>query len=371
MRIVLAGGGTGGHFTPLIAVAEQIKTYAAEQKLLGVKLYFVSPTAIDKNLLLSHQIEFVPIIAGKKRMYKSFLNIIDYIKTPFALIQALYVMLRIYPDVVFSKGGYGAFPVVFAARVLFIPVVMHESDTVPGRVNAWTGKFAKRIAISYPEAAKYFPLDKVAHTGQPLQTAFIEHKAGTPPFKLDESIPTIFVIGGSLGSQIINGVVIESLPQLLPQFQVIHQTGANNFESSKMISDYLIADSEFKNRYIPLSFLDAETINTVLQKSSLVITRAGSTLFEIAQYEKPSIIIPIAESNGNHQRKNAFAFARAGAGSVIEEHNLTSHIVVSEISRIMNDSTLYDSMKNATKDMQTPDASRNIAEEIIKIGSSH
>lgn len=371
MRIVLAGGGTGGHFYPLIAVAEQIKKIATEKKLLGVKLYFVSPKIIDKEMLMANDIQFVQIPAGKLRLYPSLQNIIDIIKTPYAILRTLWVMYRIYPDVVFSKGGFGAFPVVIAARLLFIPIVIHESDTVPGRANAWTGRFAQKIAVSYAEASKYFALEKVAHTGQPMQMSFLEHKEVPLPFTLDSQIPTIFITGGSQGSKMINETIVGSLDRLISDYQIVHQTGPNNFEETKMVADYLIKDNQNKSRYIPLPYIDADMMNTVMKQSDLIITRAGSTLFEIAMLEKPAIIVPIAKSNGDHQRKNAFAHARAGAGSVVEEKNFTTNILVSEINRIMKDTAVYDSMKNATKALQTPEASRIIADEVMKIADSH
>ncbi len=370
MRIVLAGGGTGGHLYPLIAVAEQIKKEWASQKILDTKMYLLSPTDVDPALLLEHNIQFKKIIAGKIRIYPSLQNVIDSIKMPFALIQAFFVLFSIYPDVVFSKGGYGAFPIVCMARLLFIPVVIHESDTVPGRVNLWSGKFAKKIAVSYPEAAHYFPLEKVAHTGQPIREALLKAPAAETE-NTDLDTKTILILGGSQGAMFINEVVAEALPLLVSEYQVLHQAGADNLADIQTLTDYLLLDNPHKDRYTPMGFIDAETLNKLGNQSDIIITRAGSTLFEIAQWEKPAIIVPITESNGNHQRKNAFAYTRPGAGVVIEERNFSAHILRSQIEKIMKDTALYASMKQAAKSFQRPSAAADIAKEIIHIAASH
>ena len=164
MKILLTGGGTGGHFYPLIAVAQELNALAKEYRLLEAKLYYMAPIPYNNKALFENNIEYRHMSAGKARRYFSLLNVVDVFKTIFGIITAILDLYSIYPDVVFGKGGYVSFPVLLAARLLRIPVVIHESDTVPGRVNMWAGKFATRIAISYPDAAKYFPQDKVAYT---------------------------------------------------------------------------------------------------------------------------------------------------------------------------------------------------------------
>ena len=169
MKILLTGGGTGGHFYPLIAIAERLSEIAAERKIIGLKLYYMSDTPYDKRALFENRITFVQIPAGKMRLYFSIKNVFDMIKTAMGAFFGLVSMFFIYPDVVISKGGYAAFPAVFAARFLRIPVVVHESDSFPGRLNSWTAKFAKRVAVSWPEAAEYLPKDKTALSGQPIR----------------------------------------------------------------------------------------------------------------------------------------------------------------------------------------------------------
>src|SRR6185369_10105404 len=169
MKILFTGGGTGGHFYPIIAVAESISDKVKEKRLLKPQLFYMAPTRYNPRALFDHEIEFVYVPAGKMRRYFSLLNFTDMFKTFFGVLTAIVKVYSIYPDVVFGKGGYASFPALFAAKLLRIPVVIHESDSAPGRVNRWAGKFARRIAISYPSAAEYFDKSKVALTGNPVR----------------------------------------------------------------------------------------------------------------------------------------------------------------------------------------------------------
>jgi UDP-N-acetylglucosamine--N-acetylmuramyl-(pentapeptide) pyrophosphoryl-undecaprenol N-acetylglucosamine transferase len=165
MKILFTGGGTGGHFYPLIAVAEKLNAIADKEKIVGLKMYFMSHDPYDKELLFENSITFIPVSTGKQRLYRSWKNIRDLIQVAMGCVSATIKLFFLYPDVVFSKGGYGAFPALFAARILRIPVIIHDSDSVPGRVSLWSSKFAKHIAVAYPEAAEYFPKEKTALLG--------------------------------------------------------------------------------------------------------------------------------------------------------------------------------------------------------------
>jgi UDP-N-acetylglucosamine--N-acetylmuramyl-(pentapeptide) pyrophosphoryl-undecaprenol N-acetylglucosamine transferase len=156
MKILLTGGSTGGHFYPLIAVAESLYDRANQKKIIKPEIWYMDSSKYNPRALFDNDIQYVEIPAGKLRRYFSFLNFTDLFKTATGIVLALINMWKIYPDVVFGKGGYSSFPALIAARFFGIPVVIHESDSRPGRVNAWAGKFAKRIAVSYPDAAEFF-----------------------------------------------------------------------------------------------------------------------------------------------------------------------------------------------------------------------
>ena len=156
MRIAFTGGGTGGHFFPIIAVAQSIQDLVEEENLLEPELYYLSKTPYNEKLLFEYGIRYAYVPSGKWRRYFSLLNFVDIFKLGFGVIKAVISLFVIYTDVIFSKGGYTSLPVVAAARILGIPVIVHESDYVPGRANAWAGKFAYKVAVSYPETVEKF-----------------------------------------------------------------------------------------------------------------------------------------------------------------------------------------------------------------------
>lgn len=374
MKIVLTGGGTGGHFFPLIAVAEEIRRVIEEQKLLAIKLYYFSDTPYDKRALFENGIEYVYVPAAKNRIYGGLQNYIDMIKLVPACISALGKLFSVYPDVVFSKGGYASFPTVFAARILGIPVIIHESDTVPGRVSLWSAKFAKNIAIAHPQAASFFPKEKTALVGIPIRKE-VREKATFGMhefFTFSPNLKTIVILGGSSGAEAINDVILDSLDILLPEYQIIHQVGLKNTDEITSRIDVVLKNKELLPRYKVFGLMNPLEMKMSAGIADIVITRAGSTsLAEIALWGIPSIIVPIPESISRDQRSNAYEYARTGAGEVIEQVNLAPTILHAEITRILTNEKLYTSMKEATKKTATPNAGRIIAEQLIEITLKH
>jgi UDP-N-acetylglucosamine--N-acetylmuramyl-(pentapeptide) pyrophosphoryl-undecaprenol N-acetylglucosamine transferase len=374
MKIVFTGGGTGGHFYPIIAVAQKVNQIIDKEKILGAKLYYVSDSPYDKEMLFENGLTYEQINTGKMRAYFSFRNFLDIFKTFFGVINGIFKIFSIYPDVVFGKGGYASFPTLLAARILRIPVIIHESDSAPGRVNRWAGHFARKIAVSFPETASYFPPKKVAWTGQPIRTE-IEHPANKKEaldyFKLEGDVPVVLVLGGSQGAELINNTILDALPRLTSNYQVIHQTGVNNFEMVRDRALVVLTDNEHKLRYLPIPFLNPLALKMASGAASIIISRAGSMLFEIASWGIPSVLIPITKSSLGHQKKNAFSYARAGACSVIEEMNMTANILSGEIERIMEDKASYEAMAQNAKDFNKPNASIKIAEALVDIALSH
>lgn len=373
MRIVFTGGGTGGHFYPIIAVTEQIRRIIEEEKLINARFYYFSDKSYNERLLFENGITFKKIPAGKIRRYFSPLNLIDPFKSLTGFIKALFSLFFIYPDIIFSKGGYGSFPTVLAARILFIPVVVHESDSYPGRVNRWAGRFAKKIAVSYPEAFKYFAEEKTAVTGNPIREGILHPiKVGAFEYlELDPNIPTILVLGGSQGSQKINDIIIDILPDMLIRYQVIHQVGKKNFKEAKQRADYLLSNNPLRKRYKMFDYLNDTAMRMASGAATLAVSRAGSAIFEIAQWALPSIIIPIPESVSHDQTVNAFTYARFGGAVILEENNLTASVLFSEINRLIDRRDILQKMTEGAKSFARPDAARLIARELITICLSH
>ncbi len=373
MKILLTGGGSGGHFYPVIAVAEALKDLQKEQHIVKPTLYYMAPEPYNKRLLFDNEIIFKKNPTGKLRRYFSLLNISDTFKTFWGVLKAIWTIFYIYPDAVFSKGGYGSFPAVFAAKLFRIPVIIHESDSVPGKTNLWAGKFAKRVAVSWPESAEYFPKEKVAFTGNPIRKSILQpiEDGAKKILKLEDNLPVVLVLGGSLGAQKINDTIIDSLPEILEFCQIIHQTGKGGLKDAKSRASVILYNSEKESGYKVFDYLNDEAMRMAAGVADLVVSRAGSTIFEIANWSKPSIIIPISKSNGDHQRKNAYGYARSGACIVIEEPNLNANILTSEIKNLLADNDKLQTMSQAAQKFSRKDAAKVIAQEIFNIALGH
>ncbi len=374
MKIVFTGGGTGGHFYPIIAVAERVNQIIDREHIIGAKLYYFSDSPYDKEMLLENSLSYEEIKSGKMRTYFSFKNFSDVFKMFFGAINATFKIFSIYPDVVFGKGGYASFPTIVAARILRIPVVIHESDSAPGRVNKWAGHFAKKVAISFPEAAEYFPKKRVAWTGQPIRIE-IEHPADKKEaleyFKMEPGLPVILILGGSQGAELINNTVLDALPTLVKNYQVIHQTGVRNFKTVSGQAEVILAGDPHKLRYTPFPFLNSLQMKMASGAATLIVSRAGSTLFEIAAWGIPSILVPFTNSNADHSKKNAFNYARSGACSVVEEINMSANILYGEIERILSDKASCAQMAQNAKAFAKAGAAEKIARELVDIALSH
>ena len=377
MKIVFTGGGTGGHFYPIIAVAEALQDLAREKHLLMPELYYLAPTSLDEKALFDNGIAYIPIRAGKVRRYVSFRNVTDAFATFLGTISALVTLFRIYPDVVLSKGGYGSVPTVLAARLLRIPVVIHESDAKPGRANLLAAKWATKIAISFEGAAKYFPKktqNKIARTGIPIRKALMrtEQQGANQYLGLEAKIPTVLVLGGSQGAATINEMVLTALPDLVSFANIIHQTGPNNFKDVQEVANVVLAKSPHRDRYHPVNYLDEVSLQRSSGAADVIVSRAGAnSIAEIGLWKKPAILIPIPESVSHDQRTNAYEYARTGAAVVLEEENLAPHILVSEIRRIVGDIELRKQMIKSAEGFTDPDAARILASEVLSIALAH
>jgi UDP-N-acetylglucosamine--N-acetylmuramyl-(pentapeptide) pyrophosphoryl-undecaprenol N-acetylglucosamine transferase len=367
MRIGLVGGGSGGHFYPLMAVADELNQ-ATEKP----KLYYFGPSPYSLDELKTYQIEYIYCPAGKLRRYISIQNFFDLFRTFAGFFVAVWQLYKIYPDVIFSKGSYTAAPVLLAAKILMIPVVIHESDTSPGKANELAKNFARYIAIAYDEAATFFPAGKTALTGIPLRAEL--KQILDDPFAvigISNDKPLIYVTGGSQGAERVNEIVLRSLLDLLPHYRVFHQTGPQ-ISDIQSTAQSLLQDTGLDANYYLAETVPVQTVSALMQAASLVITRAGSTtLFELAYFGTPAIIIPIPEDVSRDQRTNAYTYARSGGASVLEEYNLTTHLLTQEIRSIIDDQTKHATMSAAAKASFIPDAASKIATIIISIGTEH
>jgi UDP-N-acetylglucosamine--N-acetylmuramyl-(pentapeptide) pyrophosphoryl-undecaprenol N-acetylglucosamine transferase len=377
MKVVFAGSGTGGHFYPLIAVAEALQEIVAERRLVAPQLYLLAPTPFDEDALFQNRIVFAKVPAGKVRRYVSIQNVTDLFVTLAGIWTAFWLLLKIYPDVVFSKGGYTSVPVVLAAHLLHIPIIIHESDAKPGRANLLAAPMAYRIAVAFESAIGYFPAktrSKIARIGVPVrrEIAHLDREGAAQLLGLDHSVPTIFIFAGSQGSKRINDTIIEALPDLVGFANVIHQTGKQHLALVEATARVTLEGNSDAHRYHAFPYLNAESIRRAAGAATLIIARAGSTtITEISLWGIPAILIPIPEDVSHDQRSNAYAYARTGAASVLEEANLTPHVLTGEVRRILNDPAARATMTAASATFTTADAARLVADEITAIALQH
>ena len=371
-RILLAGGGTGGHIYPLLAVAEQI----VRDNAGDVELHYVGDPGVFTAEFLNRGIKIHKVMTGKIRRYFSPLNLIDIPKTAIGLLQSFFVVYWVMPDVLFSKGGPGSVAAVIGAWFHRVPILIHESDAVPGLSNLISARFAKKIAISFESAAKYFIPPKLIRTGNPIRPGMLSQKMDSASAKetlgFSTGTPLLLVLGGSQGSQKINEFIVQILKQIVPQTQILHQTGLQNFTEVKKMAEATFLDIdvklEVKNRYQPMAYLDEVTMARALSAADLVIARAGSgTLFEIANFGKPSILIPLPSAANDHQRENAYSYFSLGAGIVVEEANFSASIFANQITKFLSSPDLMTKAGENALKFARPDSARILAEEILKI----
>ena len=355
---------------PLIAVTHKIKEKLGSDAEF---LYIGSGAKLEKEVIGAEGIRMKSVMAGKMRRYFSLQNFLDIFKLPIGIIQSLWLLLVYMPDVVFSKGGYVAVPVVLAAWVYRIPVMIHESDSVPGVANKFLGGFAARIAVAYPSATEYFPSNRTAVVGNPIRESLnkgdgimLRKKLGFTDVK-----KTILILGGSQGSRSINVAIMHALPELLRQYQIIHQTGETNYaEVASLASALGIKMGSSREGYYAEKFFQENILADAYAVCDLVISRAGAnSIAEIAANGKPSILVPLDSAANDHQRVNAYKLAEINAAFVLEENNLGPHMLLEKIHAILDDHNLQQSMSEQIRTFYHPLSADIMANGVIEIGS--
>ncbi len=358
MKIVFTGGGTAGHIFPILAIIRELRNIYPGENL---KIYYAGPKNKHGEVLLAQEnVKVVNILCGKIRRYQSFKNIPDIFKVPLGIIQSIFWLFFTAPDVVFSKGGYGSFPIAIAAGFLRIPFILQESDIVPGLVSKITSKWALEVFTSFPDT-EYFPKHKTICLGNPIRLSLLNGKKedAIEEFKLSQR-PLLLILGGSQGSQTINQLIIEILPDL-NNFEIIHQTGIANQKQLQAEADVVLT-KEQKPYYHSFAFLNEKQLKNALAACDLVISRAGAgAIFEIASAGKPMVLIPLMGSAQDHQVKNAYKVFDLGCGEVIEEQNLKPHLFLQRIKNLFDSKETLQSMAENSKIFSRPKATTIIA----------
>ncbi|OHA76520.1 MAG: hypothetical protein A3H01_00255 [Candidatus Wildermuthbacteria bacterium RIFCSPLOWO2_12_FULL_40_9] len=367
MKILFTGGGTGGHIFPIIAIYREFKRVSAGE---SVRFFYIGPKDETSAVYLSNEdIRIKYIMAGKMRRYFDFRsileNIIDIIfKIPIGTVQAFFNIFWLSPDVIFSKGGYGSLPVVVAGWMLGTPVFLHESDAIPGAANRFLGRLSIEIFSSFPgKKTKDFPIWKTISIGNPVRSEILQGSVQEAKniFKLTGEKPVILILGGSQGSQRINDVILQTLPDLIDKFEVIHQCGTNNFKNVDAEAK-VVTKEDLKKYYHLYPFLSETELADAYQVANLVVSRAGSgSIFEISSVKKPSILIPLPESAQNHQVENAYSYSYNGACLVIEEANFTHHFFLDRLKYLFSHQNELDAMSDGAAKFAKPRAAEIIA----------
>ncbi len=355
MRILFTGGGTGGHVFPIIAIKEAL-TADCEARYLG-------PDGFAKENLGNIKAKF--IMAGKLHRYFSPMIIIEIFKSFIGIIQSLFNLFIWIPDVVFSKGGYGSCPVLIAARLYRIPVIIHDSDAIPGLVTKKSAKFAKKIILSFETSKKYFKpkeQEKIIVIGNPIRKDLLtgDKNTGKAVFKISSNKPIVLILGGSQGAQKINETVVNNLPKLIEVAEIIHACGTNNY---KTLEKEAIQSPE----YHLYPFLNTEQEKHAYALADLIVNRAGAGgIFEIAALGKPSILIPLPNSAQNHQRENAYEFSAVSGAIILEQENLTPNMLLEQISNLLSNPQKLSEMSQKAKQFYNPQTPELIRDEILK-----
>lgn len=327
-KIILTGGGTAGHVTPNLALLPSLKEAGYEIRYIG------SYKGMERKLVENAGIPYDGISSGKLRRYFDIKNFSDPFRVVKGYAEALRLMKRHKPDVVFSKGGFVAVPVVLAAKHYKIPTIIHESDMTPGLANKICIPSAVKVCCNFPETLKYLPQEKAVLTGSPIRKELLQgdRLAGLSYANLSSRKPILLVIGGSLGSVAVNAAVRRILPRLLPSYQVIHICGRENLDES------LIGTAG----YVQYEYVDAP-LKHLFAAADAVISRAGAnSICELLALRKPNLLIPLsASASRGDQILNANSFAKQGFSKVLEEEAVTDDSLYEAIEDLYKNRTAY------------------------------
>lgn len=328
-KIIMTGGGTAGHVTPNIALMPALKEAGFDIEYIG------SINGMEKGLIEATGTPYHEISSGKLRRYFDWKNFSDPFRVLKGYGQAVSLMKKIKPDVVFSKGGFVSVPVVLAAKHCHIPAIIHESDITPGLANKIAIKGAKKVCCNFPETMKYLPADKAVLTGSPIRRELFSGNAENAirlcNFK-DHSKPVLLIIGGSLGSKIVNEAVRKVLPELLEKFYVIHLCGKGNLDNS--LSGTI--------GYAQFEYASSE-LTDMFALADMAISRAGAnSICELLALHKPNILIPLsAAASRGDQVLNANSFKKQGFSYVLEEEHLTAESLLKAVQEVYDNRQKY------------------------------
>lgn len=371
MRILISGGGTGGHIYPALAVAGELRDrYGAEL------LYIGDANGLETTIVPAAGIPFAAISAGKLRRYLSVRTFTDLGRIPLGMAQAYQHVKGFRPDAAFTSGGYVSVPAGMAARLHGAPLVMHQQDVPPNLANRLLTPFATRISVSFAASLPYFPKQKTMLAGNPvreevLRAARLDPAQARTRFGLHPALPVVLVTGGSQGARRLNQVIAAALPRLLPSCQVLHVSGERTYEETRAQAERaLAATPELRARYALFPYLKTE-MPEALAACDIALCRSGAaTLAELSIVGRPSVLVPLPPGfTGSPQAVNAEMFQRAGAAEMILDRDLTPRRAVELLAPLLGDANRRVQMSVAARKLGRPDAARELADLVASLAS--
>lgn len=368
MRLVVAGGGTGGHVTPGLATIAALRARGPLEVLwIGTR------DGVERRITAEHNIPFRAIQAGKLRRYFSLQNVLDTGRVPIGVLQAAAILARFRPDVVFSTGGYVGVPPAIAAAALRRPVLIHDQTAQFGLANRIAFRFATTVALAYEASRAYLPptTRRVVVTGNPIRAELLagDPAAGARHFGFDPALPTIYVTGGARGAHAINAAVAALLPGLLDRCQIVHSCGPNeaNGDFAEATARAAGWPASLRSRYAPREFIGPE-LPDLYALARLVVGRAGAgTVAELAALGKPAILIPLPGTGGDEQTKNARLLADAGGAVLLPERDLTTGRLAATLDRLLDAPEDLARMGAAAHTQAPTDAAGRLADELLRL----
>jgi UDP-N-acetylglucosamine--N-acetylmuramyl-(pentapeptide) pyrophosphoryl-undecaprenol N-acetylglucosamine transferase len=352
MRVLLAGGGSGGSATPILAVASELRARQPDIELL----YIATEDGPESVLATEEGIPYVGIATGKLRRYWDTQNFTDLGRIAQGIGQSLAHVRRFKPDVACGAGGFASVPPLAAAGICRVPVLIHQQDAVPGLANKLLVPFAKQITVALPDTMKAFPAGRTTLRGNPVRPRVLAGAAaeGFRLFGLDPVVPLLLVTGGGTGALGLNRIVAQAAPMLAEFCQIIHLTGRGRG----------VPTADLGPRYQQHEMIVGEMPH-VLAAATIVLTRAGmGTLTELSALSKPTIIVPMP---GTHQEENAHVFQRAGAAMTFGQSALTPDVLVSTVRTLLADDARRATLGQAIHALMPEGAASRIAEDVLTL----
>ncbi len=366
MKVVVTGGGTGGHIYPALAVAEALRRHDP-----GVDLHFIGgTTGPETDIVPKAGIPFLAVKSKKLRKLAS----VSSLGVLWALWQGYREassFLRDYkPDVVISTGGYVAAATALAAARQKRPLITQACDAIPGRTNLWLAKYATHICVWFEDTKSYFPAGKPVATGVPLREGIVcsvSQQAARAKLGLQEELLTLLVIGGSQGARRLNELIVGTLSHLPDGMQILHQAGARNIED---VMKALAGREDTRIPYVARAYLDGEQVALAYRTADIVVCRCGiSTLAEVTANGIAALMVPLPSAYADHQTANAREVVKAGGGRLLPEGSLPPEELARSVSELMLNSDLRNRMSEAGRFLGRPEAANEIARIAMSIGS--